>query len=94
MVSFRDTEAGIPIRVSALLPQSSPYRSTPDRERKLDTELERDMLGREGVVGSRSFIVGEVSSTILVFAPCDDDDDDDDVAVVVVDDDVHKSARS
>lgn len=36
------------------MPQSSPYLSVPDRERKLDTELERDMLGLADVVGSSS----------------------------------------
>lgn len=59
----------IPIRVRALVPHSSPYRSTPERDRKLDTELERDMLGLACKVGSKSFetdLVGDDASSDIL----------------------------
>ena len=59
----------LPMRVRAL-PQSSPYRSTPERDRKLDTELERDMLGLACDVGSKSFmydLVGDAAPSDIVF---------------------------
>jgi hypothetical protein len=57
-----------PIKVKAPPPQSSPYLSNPCRPRKLETELERDILGRVGYEGSNELVVGDLSSSITATA--------------------------
>jgi hypothetical protein len=54
-----------PIKVKAPPPQSSPYLSNPCRPRKLETELERDILGRVGYGGSNELVLGDLSSSIF-----------------------------
>jgi len=59
-----------PINVKAPPLQSSPYLSNPCRPRKLETELERDILGLVGYEGSNELVAGDRSSSILAALVC------------------------